>query len=106
MGNDPKHKPGGITPMDAPDGALAMAPAHRKPIIGDRVHFFDQNRAGPYARMGVGPYAATVTCIDGGVALFVMGPQGGRFDVDKVPHKSEISGEGKKRWWEWPRKAD
>lgn len=81
------------------------APPHRKPIVGDDVWFYDQEMGAQYSRMGIGPYAAKVTAHDlSGVSLFVMGPQGGRFDVEKVLHKSDLpaTSTGKQRWWEWP----
>lgn len=81
------------------------AAPHHKPWVGATVHYFDESRDAVYARMGKGPYAAIVTCLDaGGVSLFVLGPMGGRFDVEKVPHAStiDLKAPGKKRWWQWP----
>lgn len=67
------------------------------------VHFFDEARAGPFARPGVGPYAAIVTAFDqGGVSLEVVGPLGGRFNVGGVRHKTDLdpADKGRRKWWQ------
>lgn len=92
-------------PNTAPAGNAPGKPEpHRKPRVGDDVWYYDESRAAYASIIGAGPYTARVTCIEPrGVHLFVMGPQGGRFDADRIAHKSELGDvAGKKKWWEWP----
>lgn len=100
MGSDPKPAaPGPSTPAKHENAA-----PHHKPWIGADVWYFDETQNSAFARMGIGPYAAKVTRLDvGGVSLFVIGPQGGRFDRENIMHKTQLGDvAGKKRWWEWP----
>jgi hypothetical protein len=101
MGNDPKAR--STAALDIPQSAAERVA--EKPSVGDSVHFYDETQTSAFSRMGPGPYAAIVTRLDAsGVSLFVMGPQGGRFDVEKVLHRSQLGeGGGKRRWWERPR---
>lgn len=82
--------------------AAAAAPDRvRPPTVGDMVWFFDDTRAQTYTKIGAGPYPAVVLFRDvGGLNLHVIA---GRFDVERVQHKSLLGDQpGKKRWWEWP----
>jgi hypothetical protein len=89
-----------------PETPAPQAPAHRQPIIGEDVHFFDEARGPNHSQGGAGPYAAKVVGFGfGGVALTVATMQGW-FNVDRVLHKSRLDKTpGKKRWWNFPQET-